>query len=103
MSRQLTAGDWVVYRKSKRSTSPGPRASHVVGSPKGESYTYTVDKYWVVEEVMPDGNLLMRTSKGKSNIIGLDDPNLRRASLFQRLLRKSRFQAAMEQCKKRQT
>ena len=99
MSRQLTAGDWVVYRKSKRSTSPGPRASHVVGSPKGESYTYTVDKFWVVEKVMPDGKLQMRTSKGKLNIIDRNDPNLKRASLFQRLFWKARFRAAMAQCK----
>ncbi len=99
MAREWEPGDWVVYKKSKRSSSPGPRAKRVVGSHKGESYTYVVDKFWVVESVLPDGQLLLRTAKGKANVVVATDWNLRHASLLQRILWRSRFQAAQARCK----
>jgi len=51
---QFKPGDWVIYRKQKISASPGRRAQHTNPSPKGETYTYVVDKYWVVDEVGED-------------------------------------------------
>ena len=96
MRNEWSPGDWVVYRKSKRSTSPGPRADHVVPSPKGESYTYVVDKFWVVESVLPEGRLLLRTAKGKSHVIPTSDPSLRKPTFLQRLLWRSRFHEAEE-------
>lgn len=84
-------GDWAVYRKSKRSASPGKRAEHVIASPKGETYTYVVDKFWVVEATLPGNRLRLRTARGKTHVIDADDPSLRRPSLFQRLVRRDRF------------
>lgn len=89
-------GDWAVYRKSKRSTSPGPRAANVVATQKGESYTYIVDKFWVVEGVLPDNNVRLRTARGKTHVISADDPNLRRPSWLQRLMWRDRFREAEE-------
>ena len=96
MRNEWCPGDWVVYRKSKRSTSPGPRAEHVVAAPKGETYTYVVDKFWVVESVLPENRLLLRTAKGKAHTIDIRDPSLRKPSWIQRLLWRNRFREAEE-------
>ena len=84
-------GDWAVYRKSKWSSVPGRRASSVKANQKGETYNYVVDKFWIVESVLPGNRLLMRTAGGKSHLIDSDDPNLRRPSFLQRLLRRERY------------
>tara|TARA_R110002049_G_scaffold185580_3_gene353809 strand:- start:33179 stop:33499 length:321 start_codon:yes stop_codon:yes gene_type:complete len=91
MKPDWNPGDWAVYRKSKRSTVPGRRACRVTANPKGETYNYVVDKFWVVESVLPGGRLLMRTAGGKSHTIDLSDPNLRRPSLLQRFIWRERF------------
>ena len=98
MRKDWAQGDWVVYRKSKRSSSPGPRAAHVNASSKGESYTYTVDKFWVVDRLLPDGQILLRTSTGKTNVLMSDDPNLRRAGILQRFFWRSKFRDALTHC-----
>ncbi len=84
-------GDWAVYRKSKRSTTPGPRATNVMASSKGESYTYIVDKFWVVDSTLPGDRLLLRTARGKTHVIDANDPNLRKPSWLRRLLWRERF------------
>jgi len=91
---QWNAGDWAVYRKSKRSTSPGPRASNIVATEKGESYTYVVDKFWVVESILSEDQVRVRTARGKTHVLSSDDPNLRRPSILQRLFWRERFREA---------
>lgn len=86
-------GDWVVYRKTKHSPQPGPRADNVVPAEHGDDYTYTVDKYWVVEQVKEDGTLLLRTRRGKEHTIRSSDPNLRKARWWERRLYRSRFES----------
>lgn len=95
MRNRYSVGDWVVYRKSKQSTSPGPRAQGVVASTKGEKYSYVVDKYWVVEDVLPTDELLLRTRRGKVHRVSVDDLNLRHAGLLARLLYRHRFREAI--------
>ncbi|WP_201743586.1 hypothetical protein [Roseiconus nitratireducens] len=84
-------GDWAVYRKSKQGSTPGRRAAQVIASPKGETYRYVVDKFWVVDDVLSDGRLRLVTARGKVHTINVDDPNLRRPGLLQRLLWRERF------------
>jgi hypothetical protein len=83
-------GDWVVFRKPKRSTSPGPRAQHVAPARHGEEYFYEVEKYWVVEDVQPE-HLVLRTRRGKRHQIPVTDQRLRRARWWERLMLKNRF------------
>ncbi len=90
-------GDWAVYRKTKRSVSPGRRASQVVASPKGEQYAYVVDKFWVVESVLPDDRLVVLTARGKKHVLESDDPNLRRPGFLQRILWRERFRMVAQQ------
>ena len=86
-------GDWVVYRKTKHSPQPGPRAANVIAAEHGDDYTYTVDKYWIVEQVNDDGTLLLRTRRGKRHSIRPGDPSLRKARWWERRMHRERFES----------
>jgi hypothetical protein len=88
----LQVGDWVIYRKSKQSAAPGPRAQQVSPSPKGETYNYVVDKFWIVTELMDGSHVKLKTRRGKEHIVPLDDRNLRLLTFWQRWLYRRRFQ-----------
>lgn len=88
---KLKPGDWVIYRKQKSSTSPGARATDVHPTSAGDTYHYLVDKFWVVEEVLEDQQIRLRTRRGKQNTIAADDPRLRRPSWWERLMYRNRF------------
>ena len=89
---QFQVGDWVVYRKTKHSTTPGPRAMQVKPSAGGEEYAYQVDKFWVVAEVR-DELLVLETRRGKQHEVSPNDPNLRRPNLWERWWHRARFQS----------
>lgn len=86
-------GDWVIYRKTKFSTHPGPRAQNVSPARCGEKYAYTVDKFWVVVQVLSGGELLVQTRRGKAHRVSAGDPDLHRARWWERLLFRQRFAA----------
>lgn len=88
---EFRPGDWVIYRKQKISSSPGPRAHRTTAAPKGETYSYLIDKYWAVESVLEDGSLRIRTRRGKQHTVQADDPRLRKARWWQRWLLANRF------------
>jgi hypothetical protein len=88
-------GDWVIYRKTKFSTHPGPRAHNVNPARNGEQYAYTVDKFWIVSEVLDDGDLLVQTRRGKAHRVSADDPDLHRARWWERLLFRRRFTSVL--------
>lgn len=92
--KAIEPGDFVVYRKTKHSTHPGRRAANIQPSRHGETYSYTVDKYWTVQEVHPDGTLRLVTRRGKQITLSADDPMLHRATWLERLLYRSRFPAS---------
>ena len=96
MHRRFKPGDRVVFHKTKMSNHPGPRARYIHPAPQGEGYTYEVDKYWVVVESLPGGQISIRTRRGKLLVLDGDDPNLRHATWWERLLHSRRF-PAMEQ------
>ena len=89
--KRLKPGDWVIYRKQKYSTSPGPRAKDVAAAPHGESYAYLVDKLWVVKQLLDDDQVLLVTRTGKQHRISLSDPNVRPANWWERWIYRERF------------
>ncbi|MCA9134266.1 MAG: hypothetical protein KDA45_13955 [Planctomycetales bacterium] len=91
MAARFRPGDKIVYTRDKCSTRPTPRAKNVVAARRGESYHYQVDKYWVVADVMNDGNLLVKTRRGKELLVAATDPRLRKASLLERLFKADQF------------
>lgn len=93
MTRRFAVGDPVIYRKTKHSRHPGPRAKSIYPAERGDDYSYQVDKYWIVAEVGTDGTLRLRTRRGKEHVLNADNPNLRHAHWWERLLLRQRFPA----------
>jgi len=91
MPVRFQPGDVVVYRKQKSSTRPGPNAKDVYPSPHGESYSYSVDKFWRVIDVLPDNMLVVLTRRGKQHNLRADDPALRLSYWWERFLFSNRF------------
>jgi hypothetical protein len=91
MSARFRPGDVVVYRKQKSSPHPGPHARDIKPARHGDSYAYSVEKFWRVVAVQPDNMLVVRTRKGKRLTVAAADPNLRRTHWWERLLFWHRF------------
>jgi hypothetical protein len=89
--RAFQKGDRVVFRKSKFTPHPGPRAQDIRPAANGDDYCYVVDKFWVVADVMADGKLVLQTRRGKTHLVDADDPNLRHATLWDRIRHRTHF------------
>lgn len=89
--RCFKQGDWVIFRKSKHSAKPGPRAAEVHPSEHGEGYNYLVDKFWAVVDLKHDGTVALTTRTGKQHVVVADHPNLRHATWWERLIYRGRF------------
>ncbi len=83
--------DRVVYTRDKYTSCPGPRAKNVEATPNGEAYAYQVDKFWIVKEILDDGRLVLMTRRGKEHVVYDDDPRLRKASIFERVIKTQLF------------
>jgi len=89
----LKPGDWVIYRKQKISSSPGPRAQNTIPASKGETYNYVVEKYWIVSEVTGNGQIQLVTRLGKQHVVPEDDLRMRRPKWWERWFYSDRFRA----------
>ena len=88
--RPLHPGDWVIFSAPKHGVHPGPRAKDIRPERSGEGYLYVVDKFWVVSEAR--GNqVVLKTRRGKAHVVDANDPNLRLASWWERLIGRRRF------------
>ena len=90
LQRKFKKGDLVIYRKTKHSASPGPRAQKVEPAPHGEDYSYLVEKFWVVAEA-DEETVLLRTRRGKEHRLSANNPNLRHARWWERWFYRNRF------------
>jgi hypothetical protein len=91
MFNRYRVGDKVVYVRDKYSSRPSPRAKNLFASPNGEAYSYQVEKYWVVKNVLADDQLVVCTRRGKTHAISIHDRRLRRATLIERIWNAKRF------------
>jgi len=91
MGKSFRVGDRVVFTRDKHTTTPGPRAKNVVATPHGEMYEYQVDKYWLVIGIQADGQLVLKTRRGKHHSFPASDPRLRKASFLERLFKAKLF------------
>jgi hypothetical protein len=78
-------GDRIIYRKQKVSRRPGRRAREVYAASQGDTYSYVVDKFWLVQDVLFDGRIEVTTRTGKHHFLSPADPNLRLPRLYERL------------------
>ncbi len=97
MAGEFKTGQWVIYRKSKQSSKPGPRANDVRPTNAGDDYCYTVDKYWIVKSIRENGELVLATRRGKQHTVSAADPNLRPARFWERWLFSKRFESVADQ------
>lgn len=81
----------IVYRVVETSTCPGPEARDIHPAERGELYYYLTHKYWRVEQVRQDGWIVALTPLMEHHYLRRDDPNLRKANLFERLRYAARF------------
>lgn len=96
MKREYRPGDPVIFRVTKQSTDPGPRAVDVHPAPAGETYSYQVDKYWTVSDVLPDGQLKLVTRRGKQRSVSIQDFRLRHARWWEKWIYRHRFPKLQE-------
>ncbi len=89
-SQSFQVGDFVIYRKTKFSSHPGPRAHDIQPARNGDDYCYIVDKFWVVKEVT-GREVLLQTRRGKIHRLNVTDPGLRKASLLERWFYRQSF------------
>ena len=82
----------MLFRKTKFSQHPGPRAQNIHPAGRGDSYAYTVDKFRIVERIDDDGELVLLTRKGHRQQVAPDDLRIRRPSFWERRKYRSRFQ-----------
>lgn len=90
MKNDYKPGDPVIFRVTKQSTDPGPRAVDVHPAQAGETYSYQVDKFWTVREVAED-NVQLVTRRGKQRSVSKNDLRLRHARWWERWLYADRF------------
>jgi len=90
---QFQPGDFLIYRKSKASPHPGPRARNVQAAEHGDDYYYEVDKFWAVSDVLEDGRLVAVTRTGKQVYLTPADERLRKARWLERKRYRQRFPA----------
>lgn len=90
--RDYQPGDWVVFRVTKFGEHPGPRAENVIPARHGDSYCYTIDKFWIVVGQVSNGQLTLKTRRGKEHFVTPGDLRLRKANLWERWRYRSRFE-----------
>ena len=84
-------GDRIIYNKTKFSGQPAASARWMHPSEHGECYSYVVEKYWVVADILHDGHVVAKTRRGKTHLLLPMDANLRKAPLLKRVLERDRF------------
>lgn len=89
-SKELHAGDPVVFTATKRGGHPERHAREIRPEPHGEGYVYSIDKFWTVTGKRGRQVALM-TRRGKVHLVDSDHPGLHRASWWQRLIYRNRF------------
>lgn len=99
MVNRFSVGDRVVYVRDKVSERPGKRAKNVFPAPHGETYTYEVEKYWLVDQILNEDQVVVRTRRGKLHTIPTSDPRLRKARWWEKFFLASRFPSLEESAK----
>lgn len=84
-------GDHVVFSMPKHTNHPGPRAKHIEPENRGEEYSYSVDKYWIVDEVPDRDHVIAKTRRGKRHRLHIEDPRLRRARWWEKIVQSGRY------------
>jgi hypothetical protein len=89
--RGYARGDCVIYRKTKQKSRPARRARNIHLAPKGETYTYDIDKYCCILELNEEGDAVLLTRRGGRLTVAVSNSRLRPARWWERILRAQLF------------
>ena len=92
MESRFKVNDWVICTREKYGLSPGKRAKNISPAPRGDLYSYEVDKYWIVRSVS-DQDLVLETRTGKQHLVPIKDRRIRVARWWERWIYRNRFPA----------
>jgi len=88
---KLHVGDFIIVKKFKASTHPSPRAKDIDPATHGDTYSYRIDKFWKVVQVLDDGTIEIETRGGKRHHLDRRHQGFRKANLWDRLFHRKRF------------
>jgi len=88
---RIKPGEFVVFSKLKTSSHPSPRAKAIHPAQHGESYSYIIDKFWKVVQVVDDETIEVETRRGKRHRLDKNTPQMRKAGLLHQLVYRDRF------------
>ena len=91
MRRHYEINTLVVLLTQRYSPTPSPHAKGLYATPCGDDYSYYLEVYARVVAVLPEGKILVGTKTGEQYTLRNDEPSLRRASWWERLLFKKQF------------
>ena len=86
MCMKYKVGDFIVFKKWKASTNPSPRAKDTFPSPHGDYYTYRIDKYWKVVDIIDADTIEVETRRGKRHRISVKTENVRKMNFLDKWL-----------------
>jgi hypothetical protein len=86
MKRPFHRGDLVVLRVFGHATHPVDGAKAVYPSPCGEDYSYYLDAVATIEEVTPEGKILLLADDGAWHSVDSQSPAVRHATWWERLM-----------------
>ncbi|GJL56870.1 MAG: hypothetical protein NPIRA02_40020 [Nitrospirales bacterium] len=81
----IEVGDFVIFTKTKSSSHPSPRAQEVYPAQHGDTYSYTINKFWKVIQVFDDNTIEIETRRGKRHRLDKNSPQLRKVTLWDRV------------------
>ncbi len=82
---RFNIGDYVIYNKPKASDHPSSRAEDLSPAPHGDMYSYQIKKFWRVSGIIDNETIEVKTRRGKTHQLRIDDPFLKKAGIFARL------------------
>jgi hypothetical protein len=94
VARHFRPGDCVIYQKQKLSAHPGRHAQDIRPAPNGDTYSYSVLKFYRVVAVQSDQTIVVCTRRGRRRTLAIADAAMRLAHWWERLFFAARFPPA---------
>ena len=88
---RIKVGEFVVFSKLKTSSHPSPRAKAIHPAQHGEYYSYIIEKFWKVVQVIDDETIEVETRRGKRHRLNKNTLLMRKAGLLHQLFSRHRF------------
>ncbi len=88
---KIKVGEFVIFRKSKTSVRPSPRAKDLQPAKHGDTYSYIIDKFWKVVQVFDDNTIEVETRRGKRSRLDANSPLVRKVYPWERFFFRDRL------------